>query len=561
MSGEPTVVDEMDRIGVHLTGEQFGMPGTPESLRGLLGGLSAASVVQSAAKVVHHLEQPGAYLNPEGQLALVEVFPPAMHETLEEMLALGGSDGGVDVLFHRQQMLALQKAALAAGTPGPPESLDGAAMWAFVKAAAQVNGIIDRFTGGWTENAAGASNRDLALWKLRQIAMHRNVFFKAEAGRAYRLWIDSRVVWPDHVEHPEEYTQRRFGCSLQTVLAVASTPMFQAMYASQDQDPGGAVLDPGVFFEPTAIDTDTATGILDAITYRPRGPAALDDEATYCGWADVAARPYMPAGPNLLTVASPAMAFVRATTGVFWMLHAEVSGTGRIHDLTGHFGRMFEDYVLRLAEEVASDRLLVFGDVVYGREERRSSDVLICQAGPERRARVFVEAGAVRPTRPVFEYGDTAEFDTYVDRLAEKLDQLDRSITDHIQGRFDIAGDPLVGELAYVPVLVVDGPFTWSPELRDLLDSRSDVAGLFRQQMATSPVVCSIGEYESLIHHVDDGGDLVGTLLDYIADERHIPLEMHLHDRAGTLEVPDLVGKGFLEMADAWLNELQLHDG
>lgn len=52
----------MRRIRVHLNGQTLGAPGTSDTLRELLAGLPAASVVQSAAKVVHHLEQPGSYL-------------------------------------------------------------------------------------------------------------------------------------------------------------------------------------------------------------------------------------------------------------------------------------------------------------------------------------------------------------------------------------------------------------------------------------------------------------------------------------------------------------------
>lgn len=559
MNDGSSAVDEMGRFRVHLNGQTLGAPGTPDTLRKLLAGLSAASVVQSAAKVVHHLEQPGSYLDREVQLGLLELFPHQMHDTLREMLEVGGARGGIDVLFHRQQMLGLQKVALAAGIPGPPSSLEPVETWALIKAAAQVNDIADSYTSGWMEAAQVMPTRDVALWKLRNVTMSRNVYYLAEAGRARRLWVDSRVAWPDDVEHPEAYAQRRFGCDLDMVLAITAAPAFSAMRGSQERDPAQAVFEPGAYFAPTAVAEASARAVLDAMTYRPGGPSVLDDEATYYGWADVAARPYMPAGVELLTVASPALAFVRATTGIFWMLHAELAGSDRLPGLTEHFGHMFEDYILRLTEQVASNRLHVCGEVVYDRGRRRSSDVLVCQLGPRRHARVFVEAATVRPRQAVFENADTAAFNDYVNDLAAKLGQLDRSITHHVQGRFQIEGDPLDGEPAYLPVLVVDEPFTWSPELRDLLEDRPDVAGMFRQQMATKPVVCSVGEYESLIHHLERGGDLVETLLGYLMGDRSVPLEMHLDQLTDVdLDVPRYVREGFPEMADRWIEVLQL---
>lgn len=554
--------DEMSRFWVHLTGETLGVPGTPGSLRDLLGDLPAASVVQSAAKIVHHLERPGQYLDRDAQLELLELFPQAAHETLREMLTAGSDRGGVDVLFHRQQMLTLQKAALAAGAGGPAKSLDPAMTLKFIEAAAQVNDITDSYTSAWMKAAHNLPVRDTALWKLRNVTMNRNVVYATEAGRAQRLWADTRVSWPDAVEHPEDYAQRRFGCSLDMALAIIGTPAFTALLASAEQEPAKATFEPAGLFSRSAVDGATAGAVLQAVTYQPGDPSILDEQATYYGWADVAARPCMPAGGALLTASSPAMVFVRATTGVYWMLHAELAGSRELHPLTEHYGRMFEDYVLRLAELITSDNLLVSGEVTYGSPERKSSDVLICQLGPEWPARVFVEASTTRPKQPVFETGDIVAFESYLTGLTEKLGQLDRSITDHMTGRFAIDGDPLTGDPAYLPVLVVDEPFAWSPELRDLIDSRVATAGLFRQQVAAKPVVCSVGEWEAMIHHMERGGDLVDILRRYLARGRDVPLELHLASLSadGGINAPEYVRNGFREMTGRWLDVLQLPD-
>lgn len=107
-----------------------------------------------------------------------------------------------------------------------------------------------------------------------------------------------------------------------------------------------------------------------------------------------------------------------------------------------------------------------------------------------------------------------------MDDLAGKLRQPDRSVAHHVQGRFEIEGDPLGNEPAYLPGLVVNEPFTWSPELRDLHEDRADDAGMSRQQMTTKAVVCSVGKYASLIRHLELGGDVVDARSPSVSSSR-----------------------------------------
>lgn len=551
---------EYQRWRIHLNGDAFGARGTPHTIRELLRPLPRTDVVQLGAKILHHLERPGNPYSRERQSRFLDLFPDPFRREAAAMLSRGGDEEGVDVLFNRNQVLAMMRLSLALGTAGPPRQLDRDEIWSVVLASLHVNDIIDDYTSRWKRGGLVLANRDVAIWQIRNVAMNESITYITQAGRADLIWNHSRVPWPSSLEEPPALANRVFGCDMTTAMAIVAAPMFTAMSGADQGDPAMAVIHPTNYFaDHTGIDPTVAQTVLAHFTYTPDPPSIVDTEAVYFNTASVEARPYMAATEDLLAVASPGLVGRRATTGTFWLLHEDARQRGRSQTFTGHFGRMFQDYALRLAEAtMVSATRLVRDEISFGKPEHDSSDILICQLGPHKQARVFIEVSTIRPTQPLFNTGDDASFDRYVELIRGKLKQLDESIKHHQQGRFRIKDDPLPADATYVPLLVVDEPFQWSEQLRDVIESAPTIASMFRHPAVTKPIIISIGEYEALSQAVESGHDLVELLLGFTSTGRAVGFDWFLHDRCGRIEAPSVVRDGWDRITESWLDALRL---
>lgn len=251
------------------------------------------------------------------------------------------------------------------------------------------------------------------------------VYAPQAAGPSYLIRLDARIGWPNGVETPEDYCQRTFSMSVRRFMAIAAAPGI----ARHDVDVLG--LDQVPFnvqqhYAQSRVTVEEATQVIDALTYSPPNTdpnSLISDRATFWCFFDFAAQPFVPAGEGLVVPCSFRHSFERATSGIFWMMHAAQHGS--VERLTTHFGHLFEDYCLRITEPLASESLTVSGEIEYGPagSQKKGADILLTTSQGRFSARVFVECRAGRPPRSVFAEGDVVAFRRYLDDLVEKLKQ------------------------------------------------------------------------------------------------------------------------------------------
>lgn len=541
----------MEHLGTTLSGETIGEPGNIETLREHLSRLRAADVIQTTSKIMMVLESVTAADAKSLQVRLAkELFPSSVQDELLELLSKSAAEGGVDVVFYPQQLLTLQKLAHAVCEDGPPNSYDDHRLWGhFLIAAAQIADIANEFSN-WPAFSSPLTNdemRSLAVFMLRNAETNRLAFYRAIAGRSFAMWIDRHLDWPDDLPTPEDFVEEEFGVELGQFMAICLAPALMRTSVT-DAEPAEAPFDPIAYFQNTSLSEETVSGVLETMTFPTNlTTEVLEQPKTYWNHTDVSARPYFIASETLLIPGSITRAFERGTTGIFWMLHEKVRAGGDVHLLTDHFGRIFEDYGLRLIESVVSDETVIQRETAYQWENNTvlSVDCLMSTLGAKAPARIFVEFSTIRPPQPLFAEGDMQSFNDYLARIVDKMKQLDRSIQHHQDGAFEIVDDFAGPDDAYLPVLVVDEPFFWSPWLRDLVGQQIADLKLFRAGAVAQPTVCHIGEFENLCALIENGHNPADALLGYVMSDRGEPLKAHIHRHYGELGEPGLVTAGF----------------
>lgn len=532
-------------VGGHHLGAEVG---TVESVRYAIRSLSSVDVVQAAARLSITLEQSDRGSAVDSQRALArEIFPEEIAAAVEADLEAGHQGGKYDALFFPGQLMAMERLALAMGADGPGTSFEnGDKVMAFVLAAAQVNDVRDALAA---PDPDSWDVLDMAMYAMRAAEINKTVSPVMAGGRAYRLWLTPTTAWPKDLESADDYCSRTFSVTVREFAAIALAPALLLLDQKISDHTG--LFNPETYFSETTVDSEKALLVLEALTFVcERGDVSGDQETYWCFY-DFADRPFLPCGDGLLIPASLRYAVERATTGLFWMLHA--ASKGDAGELTSHFGRMFESYCVEATSRLASDQLAVSGDVEYGprRARKKSSDVLICINTGDRVARVFVECRAGRPPRAVFETGDRAAFTAYVDDLKRKLRQLHRSIADHSAGAFAIEGDPISGPAPYLPLLVVDEPFQWSLPLRVILDEFIAKEKLFSAKNVAPPSVCSITEFEYLVSAAERSllpiEIALGTL---VASGREVSISSLVFELTGPLFASSYAQDGWTEFAE-----------
>jgi hypothetical protein len=560
-------MNPLEHYSVTFSGVHLGEEGSVDSIVDRLSRMRTADVIQTTSKLMMFMEavEGGGIRNVQASLAEA-LFPREVSHRLLKLLEVPAANGGVDVLFFPQQLMSLQKLALAVGEQGVPTSFGGGSQWGeFLLAAAQVSDVIQEKSAFPGSEVTGADREDsLAVFFLRNAEANRLAFYKAVAGRAYRYWIGTGLPWPDGLEHPDDYCRRSFGVSMRRFMAICLAPAY-ARVNMVEPSPSEAVFDPVAYFARAGIEEREVCAVIDPLTYPSRLPSSVADEAaTYWAFADLAAQPYLTSSETTLVPCSVTRAFERGTTGLFWLLHASLGGQGEaINLLTSHFGQLFEQYCLDVASLSAPSAVHVEGEIEYRRTGRRdlvkSSDVLVSGLGTRDASRVFVECAAIRPTQPLFRDAERSAFANYVAKLVGKLQQLDRSINDHRLGDFELTRDVAGPNDAYLPVLVVDEPFQWTVHLRNVLERETTGLGLFSPINVTKPIVCDVGEYEHLWHAVESGRSVVELLSGYLAEtDRTVPLEQYLYSTTGGLGSPASVSLGFDAFSELLIEELQL---
>lgn len=552
----------MEHLGVTLSGEKIGEPGTIETVREHLSKLRAVDVIQTTSKIMMVLESVAGEDAKSTQVRLAkELFPANVQDELLDLLSRSPAEGGVDVVFYPQQLLSMQKLAHAICEDGPPNSYDDHRLWNhFLIAAAQIADVINQYSN-WPQFSSPLSDdekRALAVFMLRNAETNRLAFYKAVAGRSFAMWIDRHLDWPEGLPTPEEFVEEEFGIGLGQFMAICLAPALMRTSVTK-AEPSEAPFDPTVYYRNTGLPDDVIAAVLGTMTFPTNlTPEELERPGTYWNHTDVSARPYFVASETLLIPGSITRAFERGTTGIFWMLHDKVRRDGDVQPLTSHFGRIFEDYGLRLIESVASDKTIIQRETEYQWESNTvlSIDGLISTLGKKAPARVFVEFSTIRPPQPVLEAGDLETFEAFLGRIVEKLSQLDRSIRHHQSGAFEIAGDFAGIDDAYLPVLVVDEPFFWSPWLRDLVAQQVTDLALFRVGAVAQPTICHIGEFENFCALIERGHNPADVLLGYVTSDREEPLKAHIHRHYEELREPALVAAGFDALFDQLVDSL-----
>ncbi len=114
----------MRAMRVGMSGAHLGEPGTTAAVCANLGALRAADVVQSAAKILVWMEEPGRDALGEGQRELANaLFPAQIATRLNRALDDGSDHGGFDALFYPGQPAATRVSHLL-GAPDRTRTCD-----------------------------------------------------------------------------------------------------------------------------------------------------------------------------------------------------------------------------------------------------------------------------------------------------------------------------------------------------------------------------------------------------------------------------------------------------
>jgi hypothetical protein len=317
-----------------------------------------------------------------------------------------------------------------------------------------------------------------------------------------------------------------------------------AMSRLRVTDPSEVPVNIEGFYRESNVTSDEAQRVLGALTLHPdTDPSILLDQRTYWFHFDLADQPFLPCGNGLVTPSSLRHVVERVTTYVFWMVHQ--AHQGDVGKFTTYFGNVFEAYCLGVVSDLETTTTTVCGEIEYGPApaRRRSSDILVTSANGDHRTRIFFECRAVHPDRSVFESGDLNALGKYVSDLVGKLGQLNRSISDHLDGLFEIPGDLAGPNDSYIPVLVVDVPFQWTNHLAQVLQPRID--GLFTHLQVTAPIIIDVADLEHLAGAGERGEDLAGLLRGYLLTQQADPIDHFLSQRGLRLHPPTFT-------TDAW---------
>jgi hypothetical protein len=133
---------------------------------------------------------------------------------------------------------------------------------------------------------------------------------------------------------------------------------------------------------------------------------------------------------------------------------------------------------------------------------------------------------------------------------------MDRSICDHIAGKFAIPGDLAGPYDNYFPVLVMDEPLHWSFLLKGIIDRKIQQKHLFQDSRIAQPVICDLGDFEAWVSMGERGHDLVSLLKAHLLSDRMEPFAVHLRDEAGWLQPSSYCLRGWEEFTGYVMGEL-----
>ena len=242
-------------------------------------------------------------------------------------------------------------------------------------------------------------------------------------------------------------------------------------------------------------------------------------------------KPFFRLPDDTLLLLSPRAAQAFLTDGVHYRLLEAAMGRGERNRFTSFVGWLFEQYIVELMEAALPGRApgsgRVLGEHPYKAGGLKTSDIALDYGADL----VLCEVVSTRMPLAVRAEADEGELQTYLTRtVADKLEQLDRVITDLQAGTAKLPGVGMPSVLRIWPVLITAGDLVEGEPLWEFV---SGVCGAMLKQRGVQPVtLLGVDDVETLGGLVAHGRDLIELLHDkatsgYLA----LSLGRYLHDR------------------------------
>lgn len=369
--------------------------------------------------------------------------------------------------------------------------------------------------------------RDRLSWELRQSGVNHHEDRLPTVGLHHEVY---RVLLPEGPPAAAEKVEAAFHSH--TGISIADFVLGTAAEARFRNNPG-AILEPAVYFNSTAISKDVWDPFFATIgADLPRLRAELEGEderygATTYGSVAIERFPLFEGEPGKFCVLSPWALARRVTEGVFHLLAeaAEQAGLNR-SAYTGEFGMPFQHSVegtLRRGNAATGTPVPVAADVPYGTSRssmRRSSDVIL---GFDR-SPMFVEVVSGPMRVGTSTRGNLDDFEADVNRLIiGKAGQLDRSIQDFLDGKlllYEI--DPTTAKRVW-PVIVTSHAFPLRDQINIAIEERLAAAGHLQDQRIAPLAVISAEELFFCEGFMERGETLLGLVSGWKNDRDAAP--------------------------------------
>jgi hypothetical protein len=490
-------------------------PSTVADVRALVKPLPYAPALVWVARILRRLWP--IRNAPDRQLELArELFVEApVVERFERFLA--AAEGGERrYLFSEQQLHTLSRLVLESADGDLAETWNEEHNQRIRQALIAVTSVVGE--GAAKVRAEGRALEDWLGFFAQNGNYNANSQPLLSFQRMWRIYVElpETNAARGHPQHCpfDEWTRQRYGTGLKELYAVGFAAGATAQKADAPPDSESIVQPFERYLANTAVAGEQAT-FTEALTapreFYVEGFARSHDDALRLAWevTPFQQRPFMRLPGDQLLLISPRAMQSWLTEGAHYRLLDIAIRRSARDDFTTFVGWLFETYACELFETALGNRSA--GDGRVHREQdyagQKTSDVAVDFG----RDLVLCEVVSTRLPLGVRAEADEDELATYLQRtITDKLEQLDRVVTDLLDERAHIPGVTITNVERVWPVLTTVGEVVEGEPLCALI--RRECGHLLQQAVCQPLSLVGIDDVEVALGAVAAGDELVALL-------------------------------------------------